>query len=254
MKEISSVKNQVIKDAKKLQQKKYRIKEQAYLLEGFHLIEEAVKAGSKLRALFVNARGAAEWQAWLEEFEDEYYLVTDEVLKSLADEKTPQGMIAVCEMSPEAPFTPKGRWLLLDTIQDPGNLGTMVRTADAAGLTGVILGAGTVDRYNPKALRSMQGSQFHLPILQQNLEDTIQQFQADHIPVYGSALDKTAVAFHEATPQMDFALIMGNEGNGMQEVLLNMTDQNLYIPIKGAAESLNVAVAAGILLFQLSQN
>ncbi|WP_159721326.1 TrmH family RNA methyltransferase [Enterococcus sp. CSURQ0835] len=253
MKEISSVKNQVIKEAKKLQQKKYRLKAGAYLLEGFHLIEEAVKAGSKLQALFVSARGVSEWQEWLETFGEEYYLVTDEVLKTLATEKTPQGMIAVCELPTEAAFKASGSWLLLDTIQDPGNLGTMIRTADAAGLTGVILGSGTVDLYNPKTLRSMQGSQFHLPIISRELAEVIEEFKASDVPVYGSALDQAAVIFSEVAPQTDFALIMGNEGNGMQPELLKVTDQNLYIPIKGAAESLNVAVAAGILLFQLNR-
>ncbi len=151
------------------------------------------------------------------------------------------------------PETATGAWLLLDRIQDPGNIGTMVRTADAAGFRGVVFGNGTSSRYTPKVVRAMQGSQFHIDLTHGNLEDWVKALEARQIPVYGSALNDQAEDYSTVTPQADFGLILGNEGQGMSERLMTQTTTNLYIPIKGQAESLNVAVAAGILMFKLNQ-
>ncbi|EOH81074.1 MULTISPECIES: TrmH family RNA methyltransferase [Enterococcus] len=251
MKEIQSTKNTVIKETKKLQQKKYRQQTQTYLLEGFHLIQEAKAANVLLKEVFINQRGLNEWTEWIEENLEEYYLVSDEVLKTLASQPTPQGIIAVAEMPKEdtADFT--GAWLLLDNVQDPGNVGTMIRTADAAGFSGVILGQGSADLYNPKTLRSTQGSLYHLSVNAGDLAEIIPQFQQTDSPVLGTALDKTAKDYLSVEKMSDFALVMGNEGQGISPELLAMTDQNLYIPIKGQAESLNVAIAAGVLMFHL---
>lgn len=251
MKEIQSMKNPLIKETKKLQQKKYRQQTNSYILEGFHLVQEAFKAGASIQDVFVNQRGQKEWSDWLEEHFPEYYLVSDEILKTLTDQPTPQGMVAVVSMTENAIEQFSGAWLLLDQVQDPGNVGTMIRTADAAGFSGVVLGEGTVDLYNPKTLRSMQGSHFHLAVTSRKLEELIPELQVQQIPVFGTALDKAAKNYRRIEPRSDFALVMGNEGQGMNPKLLAMTDANLYIPIKGQAESLNVAVAAGILMFKL---
>ena len=154
LKEILSSKNTLIKETKKLQQKKYRQQTQSYLLEGFHLIQEAKAADVILKEVFISQRGLKEWSEWIEEKLTDYYLVSDEVLKTLASQPTPQGIIAVAEMPQEEKEDYAGAWLLLDNVQDPGNVGTMIRTADAAGFTGVILGKGSADLYNPKTLRS----------------------------------------------------------------------------------------------------
>ncbi|XIF20324.1 MAG: RNA methyltransferase [Acetilactobacillus jinshanensis] len=145
----------------------------------------------------------------------------------------------------------QGDWLLLDQVQDPGNIGTMVRTADAAGFSGVIFGKGTASPYNPKVVRAMQGSQFHLTLARGDLNDWIRDLIKNDVPVYGTVLDPQAVDYRKVNSADNFGLVMGNEGNGMQKKLLNLTTKNLYIPIRGRAESLNVAVAAGILMFEL---
>lgn len=251
MKEIQSSKNTLIKETKKLQQKKYRQQTGTYLIEGFHLIQEAVAAKVVLKEVFISQRGLNEWAEWIEEHLTDYYLVSDEVLKTLASQPTPQGMIAVAEIVEEKNADLSGAWLLLDHVQDPGNVGTMIRTADAAGFSGVILGAGSADLYNPKTLRSTQGSLYHLAVRSGDLKEIIPQFQQAASPVYGTALDKTAKEYQQVEKMSDFALVMGNEGQGMASDLLTLTDQNLYIPIKGQAESLNVAIAAGVLMFHL---
>ncbi|MDT2596328.1 RNA methyltransferase [Enterococcus dongliensis] len=251
MKEIQSSKNPLIKETKKLQQKKYRQQSQTYLLEGFHLIQEAHAADVVLKDVFISQRGVNEWSDWIEENLSEYYLVSDEVLKHLASQPAPQGMIAVAEMPQEKEIDFSGAWLLLDNVQDPGNVGTMIRTADAAGFSGVILGQGSADLYNPKTLRSTQGSLYHLTISNADLTKIIPQFQQQGSLVLGTALDKNAKEYLTVEKTENVALVMGNEGQGMSSAVLALTDQNLYIPIKGQAESLNVAIAAGVLMFHL---
>lgn len=180
---------------------------------------------------------------------EDVILVTDQIMKELSETETPQGIAAVCVL-PKEPEVERleGQYLLIDRVQDPGNVGTMIRTADAAGLTGVILGEGSVDVFNSKVIRASQGSLFHLPVIKGNLEEWVGKLKNAMIPVFGTAL-KEASSYSALEPQAQFALIVGNEGEGVSQTLLEMADQNVYIPIHGQAESLNVAVATGILLY-----
>lgn len=249
MKEIQGVKNPLIKELRKLQQKKYREKEGRYLMEGFHLVEEALKAKAPVELLLVTHKGLTEWEEWLDQQSVNQYLVSDEVMKSLSDLPTPPGIMGVLTKTEAGEVDFTGRWLLLDRVQDPGNVGTMVRTADAAGFDGVVLGHGCADLYSTKVLRSTQGSQFHLPVVQRALPEVIEAFRSQKIPVYGTELNEAAKGFQEVAPTANVALVMGNEGQGVAPEILALTDQNLYIPIYGQAESLNVGVAAGILMY-----
>ncbi|MEI5995532.1 TrmH family RNA methyltransferase [Candidatus Enterococcus mansonii] len=255
MKEILSTKNTMIKEFKKLHKKKYREEKQQYIIEGFHLIEEAVKAKVQIDWILCNSRGGNEWGGWLaEQPQDCLIRVSDEVLESLSELPTPQGIIAIVKMpSYEHEIDLSGGWLLLDNVQDPGNVGTMIRTADAAGLSGVVLGEGSSDIYSTKVLRAMQGSNYHLPVLRKSLTDSIERFKEMKIPIYGTELNPDAVSYENITKVNDYALIMGNEGQGVSSEILEKTDQNIYIPIKGNAESLNVAIAAGILMYHLQK-
>ncbi|HZH61753.1 MAG TPA: RNA methyltransferase, partial [Metabacillus sp.] len=176
--------------------------------------------------------------------------VTKDVMKAISDTETPQGVAAICEFQPS--HTPESwiKVLLVDSVQDPGNLGTIIRTADAAGIDGIILGEGTVDHYNSKVIRSSQGSLFHLPIVKSNLQEWLAVYKDNNIPVYGTAL-QNGVSYKEVKSTDQFCLLIGNEGSGVNSDLLDQTTKNLYIPIYGGAESLNVAIAAGILLYHL---
>ena len=250
MRYIESPKNEQIKQVKKLTKKKYQRREGKYLLEDWHLVADAIRAQAPIEAIYTTAKYTNE--PLLRRFYAKTTLISPEVAKALTATETPQGIFAVITLPKQVlPQHFDGAWLLLDRVQDPGNVGTMVRTADAAGFAGVILGNGSVDEYNPKVLRSMQGSQFHLSVLHADLNEVITRLQAQKMPVYGSELNEQALPYREVTPLNDFALIVGNEGHGMSDDLLTKTDHNLYIPIKGQAESLNVAVAAGVLMFWL---
>jgi TrmH family RNA methyltransferase len=245
LKYIESVKNPKVKAWKKLLTKKERDQSGTYLIEGFHLVEEALKEQIVLEVI-INQDMERQTHMNLEGIEVVY--VKDDVMKVICDTETPQGIAAVCEQKTVSIDDIKlEKILLLDRVQDPGNLGTMIRTADAAGIDAVILGEGCADPYNPKVVRATQGSLFHLPLMKVNLAEFIEKLD---MPVYGTALEG-GLPFEQVEKAESFALLMGNEGQGVSKDLLEITTKNLYIPIYGKSESLNVAIAAGILLYYL---
>lgn len=253
MKRIESKQNALVKHWKKLvSAKKERDKTGEYIVEGFHLTEEALK--NKDQVIHIIKREDVEipreWSL------DDVYLVevTDSVAKEIAETETSQGIFAHCKQR-EISGSEQAKWskvLLVDSVQDPGNIGTMIRTADACGIDAVILGKGCADLYNPKTLRSAQGSHFHLPVIRGNLTEWIEKLKERHIPVFGTALEN-AVDYRKLDKTESFALLVGNEGSGVHQALLEKTDQNVVIPIFGQAESLNVAVATGILLYKFME-
>ncbi|MEH7545059.1 TrmH family RNA methyltransferase [Neobacillus vireti] len=249
MKYIESVNNPKVKQWKKLLTKKERDKSGTFIVEGFHLVEEALKQGEQVLEIIVSDKVGLppRWDAGSIPVTS----VTEEISTSLSETEAPQGIYAVCRQSNQEVQNAK-TLLLIDAVQDPGNLGTMIRTADAAGIDAVVVGRGSVDIYNSKVLRSAQGSHFHLPIIRGDLHEWINKLQDKNIPVYGTALEG-ASAYTDISSGASFALIVGNEGNGVAKDLLSSTTANLYIPIFGKSESLNVAVATGILLYYLKK-
>ncbi|PLS16938.1 RNA methyltransferase [Bacillus sp. M6-12] len=249
MKYIQSAKNPTVKQWKKLLSKKERDLSGKYLIEGFHLVEEALKERDIVLEVIISE--GTELPAGFKLDGAEVTYVSEEVMKAVSDTESPQGIAAVCEQKALSLNNIEGKtFLLIDAVQDPGNIGTMIRTADAAGIDAVVLGEGCADPYNPKVIRSTQGSIFHLPVFKGNLMELIAQLKEKDIPVYGTSLENAA-PFEKSEKSHEFALLVGNEGGGVRKELLAETDMNLYIPIHGRSESLNVAVAAGILLYHL---
>ena len=243
---ITSKANSVVKNAKKLHQKKYR--KSAYLIEGWHLFEEAVQAGVTIEKVFA-----------LESYRDQLVAfpqtiwVSEEILRDLADTQTPQGIVAVIQKEEVGPpdFS-QGKFLFLEDVQDPGNVGTMIRTADAAGFTGVIVSDKSADIYSLKTLRSMQGSHFHLPIYRMPLVSFVEEAKKSNLPILATTLSRESKDYRELSSLENFVLVMGNEGQGISSVMAESADQLVHIGMKGRAVSLNVAVAAGILMFYFS--
>ena len=243
---ITSKANSVVKNAKKLHQKKYR--KSAYLIEGWHLFEEAVQAGVTIEKIFA-----------LESYRDQLATfpqtvwVSEDILLDLADSQTPQGIVAVVQKEEvgQVDFS-QGKFLFLEDVQDPGNVGTIIRTADAAGYTGVIVSDKSADIYSLKTLRSMQGSHFHLPIYRMSSQALLKETKEAAVPVLATTLSKDSVDYRELPSIENFVLVMGNEGQGISPLMAESADQLVHISMKGQAESLNVAVAAGILIFHLS--
>jgi TrmH family RNA methyltransferase len=251
LKQIESVNNPKVKQWKKLLTKKERDKSGTFLVEGFHLVEEALKQGEQVLEIIVSEQVGLppRWDAG----STPVTLVTEEISNSLSDTEAPQGIYAVCRQENRKVARSDAKtFLLIDAVQDPGNLGTMIRTADAAGIDAVVVGRGSVDIFNSKVLRSAQGSHFHLPIIRDDLHEWVDKLKEKNIPVYGTALEGASL-FTDTSCGDTFALIVGNEGNGVNKEILSNTTANLYIPIYGKSESLNVAVATGILLYFLKK-
>ncbi|MDQ0215456.1 TrmH family RNA methyltransferase [Oikeobacillus pervagus] len=250
---IQSAKNPKVKQWKKLLTKKGREQTGLYLLEGFHLVEEALQFKNEIEEILYseNIMIPSHWNM------DHVKITTisEEVSKAISETESSQGIFAICKKHQyEEKMMEKGKsFLLIDAVQDPGNVGTMIRTADAAGIDLVILGDGTVDLYNSKVLRSAQGSHFHLSIISMSLQKAISLLQEKGVPVFGTSL-QSAESYKKVTIDDSFAMIVGNEGNGVSEELLQTTNQNVFIPLYGRSESLNVAVAAGILLFHFQDS
>ncbi len=219
-------------------------------MEGFHLVEEALRQDGLVLELLVSS-GVSVPEEWLKGDYDVFEIST-EISHLISETMTEQGVFAVVATSePDMMLLYGKKLLLVDAVQDPGNVGTLIRTADAAGYDCVVLGKGSADLYNPKVIRSTQGSHFHIPVIQADLFDWIANLEEEGVPVIGAVLDDQAKSLNDMTKRDTLALMVGNEGNGISPELQDRLSEKVYIPIYGDSESLNVAVAAGILLYGL---
>ncbi|PKR79240.1 RNA methyltransferase [Halalkalibacillus sediminis] len=244
---IESNQNQHIKQWKKLHKKKYREEEQLFLVEGWHLVEEAMQSEWHVENIIrtENIDIPEHWR------HVPVTLVSKKIFSEISQTETPQGIIAVVRQKDMTDFNHE-KLLLLDGVQDPGNVGTIIRSALAFGIDAVILGKGSVDLFNEKVLRSTQGAFFHLPVVRGDLNEWVTQLQTKDIPVYGSALDREATPLSELHKTDRFAIVVGNEGSGIQDDILSQVDQKVFIPIQDESESLNVGVATSIMLYHFS--
>ncbi|TCT25039.1 TrmH family RNA methyltransferase [Melghiribacillus thermohalophilus] len=243
---IQSIQNGKVKKWNKLKKKKWREKTQTFLVEGPHLIEEANKSSWPIKELILTE----DFRLGFDPGELPVFRVSDEIMSYLSDTETSQGILAVCEMK-EIPFRSSfKRVLMLDRVQDPGNAGTIVRTADAMGFDAVIFGKGTVDVYNEKTIRATQGSLFHLPVYRGDLPEWSEQLKKLGFSIWATAIEE-GKPFQSLQVPDALGIVFGNEGEGVQEKILTIADERVYIPMKGKAESLNVSIAGGILMYYL---
>lgn len=255
MLEINSVSNKTIKDIRKLNQKKYRKETHQYLIEGFHLVKEALQSKQNYHYLLGTSQALTrlEDETGKKFDSDRVILVNKAICDHLSSTKNSQDIFMVLTINQPKNFSFEyGKWVVLDNLTDPGNVGTIIRTADAAGFDGVVLSKEAVDLYNPKVQRSMQGSQFHIQIIQTSIMAALASFQENGMPIYVSVLDKGAKKLNNVTPVPQLALVIGNEAHGASSEVIASADKKIYIPIKGKAESLNAAVAAGIMIYHFS--
>lgn len=235
---ITSINNQKIKELAKLKQK-YRDLTKTYLVEGEHLVEEAYKSGVLLEILTSNI---AKYSY------DQMTEVSQEVIEKLAFTSSPQPIIGVCKMNEKNQLNLEGkRFILLDNLQDPGNIGTIVRTALAFNFDQIILSSNSVDLYNDKFIRSTQGACFHISCIKHDLVEAVNKLKEKDVTVIGTSLHEARV-IDETSVNKKVAIVLGNRGNGVSDAILKETDFNVYIPIQ-QAESLNVAIAGAICMF-----
>jgi TrmH family RNA methyltransferase len=255
--EITSPQNPRVKEWAQLLERKGRDRQQRYLVEGPHLVEEALRSHAPVATvLYALSRGVPAGLQELAAPGIEWVGVSDAVLAKLADTQTPQGVLAVVEKVPVTAdqFLRTSRSLVvaLDAVQDPGNVGTIIRCADAVGADGVVLGRGCVDLYNPKTIRSTMGSLFHLPIVEADLGDVLPRARETGARIVGTSLQATRSCYETDLAQPVW-LIFGNEGQGMSARTASLVTDPVIIPMHGQAESLNVAMAATVLLFEASR-
>ncbi|MGX4587402.1 TrmH family RNA methyltransferase [Paenibacillus chitinolyticus] len=257
--DITSVQNNRVKEWAGLLDRKGRQKAGAFLIEGIHLVEEAVRAGAPVRTLVYEAdKGLPGTLAdHAEAAGIETVSVTRPIMERCTDTETPQGMFAVVDKPAEPAETlladtGSDLVVVVDGVQDPGNLGTIIRSADAVGASAVVLGRGTVDLYNPKAIRSTMGSLFHLPIVEADLQELLPAAReaGRQIVVTSLQADSSCYALDMTRPTW---LVVGNEGRGVSDAAGELATHRVIIPMQGQAESLNVAMATTVLLFEASR-
>ena len=255
MKEISSVSNELIVNFKKLKLKKYRKEQGLYLLEGRRLVTDALTAGAPIQTLLVlNTELEAFAQAIIsaQNAGADILSVSRNIIEALSETQAPEGIMAVSKIH-TLPFRTGGLLVALDNLQDPGNMGTIIRTCDAAGIGGLLLGEGCAELYNPKVVRSAMGSLFSVPVKNCfSLTEELALLKSSGYTVAAAALG--GEPFFQASLPEKTVLIIGNEGNGISRETLKQADITLTLPMRGGAQSLNASIAAGIMIYSLSFN
>lgn len=242
---ITSCDNKKIKDLAKLNNKKYRDLTGEFLVEGEHLVIEAFNSGC-LKEIIIE-------EGVHLPVDYNYTEVSHEVISKLSSLDTSSNIIGVCSKSNNNSII-GDKILILDEIQDPGNLGTIIRSAVAFNINTIILTENTVDLYNPKVIRATQGMLFHINIISMNGIDCINELKSLNIPIYGTDVNNGVdVRSLSENDKNRFALVMGNEGNGVRQSIKDLCDKNLYIEMNKNVESLNVAIATSILLYELGR-
>ena len=240
---ITSLENQKIKNLTKLQKKKYRDLTNTYVIEGEHLVTEAYKRGLVLEVFVLDGESCT--------YDVTCTYVSLAVMKKISTMDSVSPIIAICQKMNYTDIH-GNKVLLLDDIQDPGNLGTIIRSSVAFGIDMIILSENTVDLYNNKVLRSTQGMYCMIPILSMNSIKAISILRERGYIIYGTNVVDGVDVRNLQVPDK-FCLVMGNEGNGVSSDIQKLCHQNLYISMNSQVESLNVGVACSILLYELGR-
>ncbi|GAA0089659.1 TrmH family RNA methyltransferase [Clostridium perfringens] len=250
MLEIESKNNNLFKEIKKLKEKKHRIKSNKYLIEGLRFVEEAIKSKVSIDSIIFT-------ESFKEKNPDLFLKINENIkliqmnealLKQLCSTENPQGIVGVINMQNKE-LKSGELVVLVDKVQDPGNMGTIIRTAHAAGAEGIVMTKGTVDIYNDKTLRSTMGSIFYIPIVEDDSLDFVKSLKKEGYKLVVSSLQGKN-NFFEENLQGKVMIAVGNEGNGVSDEVYDIADIKVKIPMPGEAESLNVAVATSIMIYE----
>lgn len=252
---ISSKDNEFIKHIKKLKDKKYRDMNKEFIIEGIKLIKEAIEENAEIKQIIIcdNCLDSdiipKELMYEIAKYECIY--VTENIFKIISDVNTPQGILAIIGRNAEESQIDYTQDVIvaLDDIQDPGNLGTILRTVDSIGLNQILVSKGTADSYNPKVVRSTMGAIFRVRIIEcEDLENALRE-----VKKHKFELVVTSLQTEKSLYDIDFdkkVIVIGNEANGVEQKIQNLADEKIKIPMIGKTESLNVSVATGIVLYE----
>ncbi|HEY9625300.1 MAG TPA: RNA methyltransferase [Crinalium sp.] len=251
---LTSLQNPLVKQMRKLHRGKERREQQLFLLEGTHLIEEALASTVALDVACCTASWQERYPKLWEQIQQQsrrVELVSPEVLEAIATTVHPDGIVATAgRVLPCSPSHAVSLGLAIETLQDPGNLGTLIRTAAAAGVDGFWLSEDSVDLDHPKVLRATAGQWFRIPMaISSDLRDDVARCQSNGVQVLAT-LPTASLPYWEIDLKRPTLLLLGNEGAGLSAELTEMADKQVSIPLATGVESLNVAIAAAILLFE----
>ena len=248
MERITSRKNPLLEHMRRLDSAAFRRQQGEFLCDSPKLVEEALRHGARVLAVAVS--DGVEPPEGLDA-SVRCAAVPPDVMASISPMRTPQGMLAVCRLPDTAlpEMLPGSRYVVLDGVQDPGNVGTVLRTADAFGCTGALLLPGCADPYGPKTLRAAMGAVFRLPLYMVGLEDLPRLLADAGLPLYGTALRHDTVDVRQRDLRR-CALVIGSEGRGVSAEVLALCRETLRIPMSPHCESLNAAAAAAVLLWE----
>lgn len=252
---ISSKDNELIKHIKKLKDKKHRDESNEYIIEGVKLIEEAVKENARIKKIIVCEDTTRTYEIpthiMYEIAKYECVYVTDKIFASITQVTNPQGIMAIIEKGDtdaQIDYT-QDIIVALDDVQDPGNLGTILRTVDSIGLNQIIVSKGTADAFNSKVVRSTMGAIFRVKIIEvENLPQAIKEMRRHHFKLMVTSL-QTDNSIYDIKFNKKI-IVIGNESNGVSKEVQEMADEKAKIPMLGKAESLNASVAAGVVMYE----
>lgn len=250
---ITSTSNETIKYFISLNDKKTRMNAKRFIVEGYHLVDEASKT-NLLEAIISTD------EKELKKINNvKRYLVNDAIINKIATTKNPQNILGIVKMLDHnitnlVPIIKenKTKLIMLDDVNDPGNLGTIIRTAAGLGYDGIIMSPNTVDLYNEKVIRSTQGVMFKIPIIKANLQEVIKLLKKEKVFCIGTAFTNAKDVKH-ITKKDKFAICLGNEAKGISKEVLDNMDENVKIAMNNDVESLNVSIAAGIIMYEMME-
>ena len=252
---ITSKDNEIIKHIRKLKEKKYRYEYNEYVIEGVKIVEEAIKENAKIKQVIVCNDTTKTYEIpthiMLEIAKFDCIYVSDKIFNYITQVTNPQGIMAIIEKQDENMQIDYNQDIIvmLDDVQDPGNLGTILRTVDSIGLNQIIVSKGTADSFNSKVVRSTMGAIFRLKIIEEeDLIKTIKELRKHHFKLLVTSL-QTENSIYD----IDFSkkiIVIGNEANGVSKEIQDLADEKAKIPMLGRTESLNASVAAGIVMYE----
>lgn len=240
---ITSLENERVKNYIKLKDRKYRKKTNTFIVEGEHLVLEAYKSNSIIELIIEKDEKPI--------VDCETIYVTQEIINKISSLDTPSKIMALCKINENNKIV-GNKVLYLDNIQDPGNLGTIIRSSLAFNVDTIILSKDTVDLYNPKVIRSTQGMFFHTNIIIKDFNEIYDELIDKKIPIFGTDVNN-GINVTNIKDKDKYCLVMGNEGNGVSKEILSLCDKSIYIDMNNKVESLNVAVATSIILYELNK-
>lgn len=251
---ITSKENQIIKDVKKLNNSsKYRYEKKSFVIEGLRLIEDAADNSIQFLHLLFTEEFEQKHPSFIKKFlsnSKEAYMVSQQLLSSVSDTKTPQGVLAIAKM-PEnnKKINLEGKYIALENLQDPSNLGAVARTAEALGIDGIFISSDSCDIYSPKVLRSSMGTTLRMPIFV--CDNLLSELKANNFKTFACVVHGDSIKLGTFSFEKGSVAVIGNEGNGLSKEMIENCDKRIIIPMNGRVESLNAAVAASIVMWEM---